>query len=36
MIAEEDILSCYEYDTWGNLTLCKETVENRFKLNGQQ
>ena len=30
------ILNRYEYDAWGNLTLCEEAVENRFKFNGQQ
>ena len=35
-VAGEDILNCYEYDAWGNLTLCEEKVENRFKFNGQQ
>ncbi len=34
--AGEDILNRYEYDAWGNLTLCEEKVENRFKFNGQQ
>ena len=34
--AGEDILNRYEYDAWGNLTFCEETVENRFKFNGQQ
>jgi len=32
----KDVLNRYEYDAWGNLTLCEETVENRFKFNGQQ
>ena len=36
VVAGEDILNRYEYDAWGNLTLCEETVENRFKFNGQQ
>jgi len=31
-----DVLNHYEYDAWGNLALCEETVENRFKFNGQQ
>ena len=30
------ILNRYEYDTWGNVTACEETVENRFRFNGQQ
>lgn len=34
--AGEDILNRYEYDAWGNLTLCEENVKNRFKFNGQQ
>jgi len=32
----EEILNCYEYDAWGNLTTCEEKVLNRFKFNGQQ
>ena len=32
----KNVLNCYEYDAWGNLTFCEETVENRFKFNGQQ
>ena len=32
----KNVLNRYEYDAWGNLTLCEETVENRFKFNGQQ
>lgn len=30
------ILNHYEYDAWGNPTVCEETVENRFRFNGQQ
>lgn len=26
----------YEYDAWGKLTLCEESVPNRFKFTGQQ
>ncbi len=36
VVAGKDILNRYEYDAWGNLTRCEETVENRFKFNGQQ
>lgn len=36
VVTGEDILNRYEYDAWGNLTLCEEKVENRFKFNGQQ
>ena len=36
MAEGKDVLNRYEYDPWGNLTLCEETVENRFKFNGQQ
>ena len=32
----KDVLNRYDYDAWGNLTLCEEAVENRFKFNGQQ
>ena len=35
-IPEGSILNRYEYDVWGNLAVCEETVENRFKFNGQQ
>ena len=33
---DNHVLNHYEYDVWGNLTVCEETVENRFKYNGQQ
>ena len=36
VVAGEDTLNRYEYDAWGNLTFCEETVENRFKFNGQK
>ena len=32
----EQILNHYEYDAWGNTTVCEERVENRFRFNGQQ
>ncbi len=32
----EEILNHYEYDAWGNLTVCEEKVQNRFRFNGQQ
>ena len=32
----EEILNHYEYDAWGNLTVCEEKVQNRFKFNSQQ
>lgn len=32
MATGEDILNHYEYDARGNLTLCKEKVENRLNL----
>ena len=31
-----EVLNHYEYDAWGNLAVCEETVENRFTFNGQQ
>ena len=31
-----EVKNRYEYDAWGNLTVCEETVENRFRFNGQQ
>ena len=31
-----DVLNRYEYDAWGNAAICEETVENRFRFNGQQ
>lgn len=33
---ESTVLNHYEYDAWGNLAVCEETVENRFWFNGQQ
>ena len=36
MVNDTDVICHYEYDVWGNLTVCEETVENRFKYNGQQ
>ena len=30
------VQNCYEYDAWGNLTLCEEKISNRFKFTGQQ
>ncbi len=36
MVKDNHVLNHYEYDVWGNLTVCEETVENRFKYNGQQ
>ena len=35
-VPENSILNRYEYDAWGNLTVCEETVPNRFRFNGQQ
>ena len=35
-IPETSVLNHYEYDAWGNLAVCEETVENRFKFNGQR
>ncbi|MDE7200650.1 MAG: hypothetical protein K2O91_01795, partial [Lachnospiraceae bacterium] len=35
-MGEDHILNHYEYDAWGNATVCEETVENRFRFNGQQ
>ena len=32
----KEILNHYEYDAWGNLTVCEEKVQNRFRFNGQQ
>lgn len=31
-----DVLNRYEYDAWGNAAVCEETIENRFRFNGQQ
>ena len=36
LIEENQIRNHYEYDVWGNTTTCEETVENRFRFNGQQ
>jgi len=35
-MGEDKVLNHYEYDAWGNTTVCEETVENRFRFNGQQ
>ncbi|MFI3201934.1 MAG: RHS repeat-associated core domain-containing protein, partial [Eubacteriales bacterium] len=32
----ENVLNEYEYDAWGEVTHQRETIENRFKFNGQQ
>ena len=32
----DQVLNHYEYDAWGNTTVCEEAVENRFRFNGQQ
>ena len=31
-----EVLNHYKYDAWRNLTVCEETVSNRFRFNGQQ
>ena len=36
LIEGTNVLNHYEYDVWGNTTICEETVENRFRFNGQQ
>ena len=36
VVNDTHVLNHYEYDVWGKLTVCEETVENRFKYNGQQ
>ena len=36
VVEDNHVLNHYEYDVWGNLTVCEEAVENRFKYNGQQ
>ena len=36
MVEGTDVRNHYEYDAWGNTTVCEETVENRFHFNGQQ
>ena len=36
VINDTNVINHYEYDVWGNLTVCEETIENRFKYNGQQ
>ena len=36
VVNDTNVINHYEYDVWGNLTVCEETVENRFKYNGQQ
>lgn len=34
VVEDAGIKNRYEYDAWGNLTVCEEQVENRFKFNG--
>jgi len=36
VVEENQIRNHYEYDAWGNTTTCEETIENRFRFNGQQ
>ena len=36
LVEENQIRNHYEYDAWGNTTTCEETIENRFRFNGQQ
>ncbi len=36
VVEENQIRNHYEYDVWGNTTTCEETIENRFRFNGQQ
>ena len=36
VVEEDQIRNHYEYDVWGNATTCEETIENRFRFNGQQ
>lgn len=36
VVDDREVLNRYEYDVWGDLNVCEETVENRFKFNGQQ
>ena len=33
---DREVLNHYEYDVWGNLAVCEETVPNRFPYTGQQ
>ena len=33
---EGQVQNRYEYDAWGNPTLCEEKISNRFKFTGQQ
>lgn len=36
MVEKDQVRNHYEYDVWGNTVTCEETVENRFRFNGQQ
>ena len=36
IVDDRKILNQYEYDAWGNVVSQKETINNRFKFNGQQ
>ena len=36
VVNDTNVINHYEYDVWGNQTVCEETIENRFQYNGQQ
>jgi len=36
IVDDKKVLNEYEYDAWGNVTNSTESIENRFKFNGQQ
>ena len=36
VVEEDQVQNHYEYDVWGNAATCEETIENRFRFNGQQ
>lgn len=36
MADDREVLNRYEYDVWGNLAVCEETVPNRFLFTRQQ
>ena len=36
VVEEDQVRNHCAYDVWGNATTCEETIENRFRFNGQQ
>lgn len=36
VVEKTKVQNCYEYDAFGNTTVCEEQVSNRFRFSGQQ